>query len=53
MCALIRVAQVIARHAEPSSVRAPGFVDLTEMPALWGYSRDLFQTPGFGCLFQR
>jgi putative glutathione S-transferase len=21
---------------------------LTEMPALWGYSRDLFQTPGFG-----
>jgi putative glutathione S-transferase len=21
---------------------------LTEMPALWGYARDLFQTPGFG-----
>ncbi len=21
---------------------------ITEMPALWGYSRDLFQTPGFG-----
>lgn len=21
---------------------------LTEMPALWGYTRDLFQTPGFG-----
>jgi glutathionyl-hydroquinone reductase len=21
---------------------------LTEMPVLWGYSRDLFQTPGFG-----
>jgi glutathionyl-hydroquinone reductase len=20
---------------------------LTEMPALWGYARDLFQTPGF------
>ena len=23
-------------------------VKLTEMPALWGYARDLFQTPGFG-----
>jgi putative glutathione S-transferase len=21
---------------------------LTEMPALWGYARDLYQTPGFG-----
>ncbi len=21
---------------------------LVEMPALWGYARDLFQTPGFG-----
>jgi putative glutathione S-transferase len=21
---------------------------LSEMPALWGYARDLFQTPGFG-----
>jgi putative glutathione S-transferase len=21
---------------------------LTELPALWGYARDLFQTPGFG-----
>ena len=21
---------------------------LTEMPVLWGYARDLFQTPGFG-----
>jgi putative glutathione S-transferase len=21
---------------------------LTEMPALWGYARDLFQTPAFG-----
>jgi glutathionyl-hydroquinone reductase len=21
---------------------------LTEMPHLWGYARDLFQTPGFG-----
>jgi len=21
---------------------------LTEMPNLWGYARDLFQTPGFG-----
>ncbi|MFN7242906.1 MAG: glutathione S-transferase C-terminal domain-containing protein, partial [Dietzia cercidiphylli] len=21
---------------------------ITEMPALWGYLRDLFQTPGFG-----
>jgi glutathionyl-hydroquinone reductase len=21
---------------------------ITEMPALWGYARDLFQTPGFG-----
>jgi len=21
---------------------------LTEMPSLWGYARDLFQTPGFG-----
>jgi glutathionyl-hydroquinone reductase len=23
-------------------------VKLTEMPALWGYARDLYQTPGFG-----
>ena len=23
-------------------------VKLTELPALWGYARDLFQTPGFG-----
>jgi len=22
--------------------------ELTEMPALWAYARDLFQTPGFG-----
>ena len=23
-------------------------IKLIEMPALWGYARDLFQTPGFG-----
>lgn len=33
--------EVIAQHAEPSSVHAPGFVDLTEMPALYSMARAL------------
>ena len=33
--------QTIARHAEPSSVHTPGFVEFTDMPALYSMARAL------------
>jgi putative glutathione S-transferase len=39
---LVRVDAVYHRHFKCNRNK------LVEMPALWGYARDLFQTPGFG-----
>ena len=33
--------ETIAEHAEPSSVRTPGFVEFTDMPALYSLARAL------------